>query len=178
MVKLPNKYSSWLISETELTQKSTKIIKVAKLLDKKFRRKSNTFLVEGENSVEACVQSNNLIELYCTKKYLTNNSKLDWILNHSNIKINLIDEKALKKITETENPNGLVGVSNKIVKKLEKSDLINKTFILILFDISDPGNLGTILRSADAFGVELVISVGNSADLESGKVVRSSAGSI
>ena len=178
MVKLPNKYSSWLVSETELTPKSTKIIKVSKLLDKKFRRKTNSFLIEGENALEACSRSGHLIELFCTKNYLTKNSKLDEILESSHLKINLINEKALIKITETENPSGIVGVSKTVIQDFIKSDLSEKTFILVLFDISDPGNLGTILRSADAFGADLTILVGNAVDILNGKVIRSSAGSI
>lgn len=178
MVKLPNKYSSWLVSETELTPKSTKIIKASKLLDKKFRRKTNSFLIEGENALEACSKSGNLIEIYCTKDYLFKNSKLDEILRSSKLRISLINENALKKITETESPSGIVGVSKAIIQDFTKSDLNDKSFVLVLFDISDPGNLGTILRSADAFGVDLIILVGNAVDVFNGKVIRSSAGSI
>lgn len=178
MVKLPNKYSSWLVSETELTPKSTKIIKASKLLDKKFRRKTNSFLIEGENALEACSKSGNLIEIYCTKDYLFKNSKLDEILRSSKLRISLINEKALKKITETESPSGIVGVSKAIIQDFTKSDLNDKSFVLVLFNISDPGNLGTILRSADAFGVDLIILVGNAVDVFNGKVIRSSAGSI
>ncbi len=58
------------------------------------------------------------------------------------------------------------------------NDLNNKNFVLVLFDISDPGNLGTIVRSADAFGVDLIVLVGNPVDITNGKIIRSSAGSI
>lgn len=167
-----------MVSETELTPKSTKIIKASKLLDKKFRRKTNSFLIEGENALEACSKSGNLIEIYCTKDYLFKNSKLDEILRSSKLRISLINENALKKITETESPSGIVGVSKAIIQDFTKSDLNDKSFVLVLFNISDPGNLGTILRSADAFGVDLIILVGNAVDVFNGKVIRSSAGSI
>ena len=178
MVKLPNKYSSWLVSETELSPKSTKIIKIAKLLDKKYRRKNNKFLIEGENAIEACAKSGNLLELFCTKNYLNKSTILEKILEDSKIELNIISQKSLEKITETENPAGIVGISNSIAKLLDNDDLLNKTFILVLFDISDPGNVGTILRSADAFGVDLIVLVGNAVDVSNGKIVRSSAGSI
>lgn len=178
MVKLLNNYSSWLVSETELSPKSTKIIKIAKLLDKKYRRKNNKFLIEGENAIEACAKSGNLLELFCTKNYLNKSTILEKILEDSKIELNLISQKSLEKITETENPAGIVGISNSIAKLLDNDDLLNKTFILVLFDISDPGNVGTILRSADAFGVDLVVLVGNAVDVSNGKIVRSSAGSI
>lgn len=178
MVKLLNNYSSWLVSETELSPKSTKIIKIAKLLDKKYRRKNNKFLIEGENAIEACAKSGNLLELFCTKNYLNKSTILEKILEDSKIELNLISQKTLEKITETENPAGIVGISNSIAKLLDNDDLLNKTFILVLFDISDPGNVGTILRSADAFGVDLVVLVGNAVDVSNGKIVRSSAGSI
>lgn len=178
MVKLLNNYSSWLVSETELSPKSTKIIKIAKLLDKKYRRKNNKFLIEGENAIEACAKSGNLLELFCTKNYLNKSTILEKILEDSKIELNLISQKSLEKITETENPAGIVGISNSIAKLLDNDDLLNKTFILVLFNISDPGNVGTILRSADAFGVDLVVLVGNAVDVSNGKIVRSSAGSI
>ena len=178
MVKLLNNYSSWLVSETELSPKSTKIIKIAKLLDKKYRRKNNKFLIEGENAIEACAKSGNLLELFCTKHYLNKSTILEKILEDSKIELNLISQKSLEKITETENPAGIVGISNSIAKLLDNDDLLNKTFILVLFDISDPGNVGTILRSADAFGVDLIVLVGNAVDVSNGKIVRSSAGSI
>ena len=178
MVKLLNNYSSWLVSETELSPKSTKIIKIAKLLDKKYRRKNNKFLIEGENAIEACAKSGNLLELFCTKNYLNKSTILEKILEDSKIELNLISQKSLEKITETENPAGIVGISNSIAKLLDNDDLLNKTFILVLFDISDPGNVGTILRSADAFGVDLIVLVGNAVDVSNGKIVRSSAGSI
>lgn len=178
MVKLLNNYSSWLVSETELSPKSTKIIKIAKLLDKKYRRKNNKFLIEGENAIEACAKSGNLLELFCTKNYLNKSTILEKILEDSKIELNIISQKSLEKITETENPAGIVGISNSIAKLLDNDDLLNKTFILVLFDISDPGNVGTILRSADAFGVDLIVLVGNAVDVSNGKIVRSSAGSI
>ena len=178
MVKLLNKYSSWLVSQTELGPKSTKIIKIAGLLEKRIRRNSNLFLVEGENAVEACANSGYLVEIYCTVDYLSKNIILDDLLKKTPIKINLITDKALKKISETESPAGIVGVSKSINKHLEKDDFVDKNFITVLFEISDPGNVGTILRSADAFGSDLVVIIGNSVDVTNGKIVRSSAGSI
>jgi TrmH family RNA methyltransferase len=135
-------------------------------------------LIEGENAVDACAKSGNLVEVYCTKDYLQKTSILENILKISKLKINLISEKTLEKITETDNPAGIVGVSKTITKIFEKDSLNNKNFIVLLFDISDPGNVGTILRSADAFGVDLVVLVGKSVDISNGKIVRSSAGSI
>lgn len=178
MVKLPNKYSSWLVSDTELSPKSTKIIKISKLLDKKYRRKSSQFLIEGDNAIDACAKSGNLIEIYCTKNYLNKSKTIENLFNKTKVDINLISEKTLEKITETDNPAGVVGVSKSIIKNLEIETLNDKNFILVLFDVSDPGNVGTIIRSADAFGVDLVVLVGNSVDISNGKLVRSSAGSI
>lgn len=178
MVKLLSKYSSWLVSQTELGPKSTKIIKISGLLEKRNRRNSNFFLVEGENAVEACANTGNLVEIFCTVDYLSKNIILDKLLKKVNIKINLVSDKALKKISDTESPAGIVGVSKSINKHLEKGDLVDKNFITVLFEISDPGNVGTILRSADAFGSDLVVIIGNSVDVTNGKIVRSSAGSI
>jgi len=178
LVKLPNKNSSWLVSDSELGPKSTKIIKVAKLLDKKNRRKTKTFLIEGENAVEACAKSGKLVEIYCTKKFLIKKTLIEQIQKIKEIPVNLVSEKALEKITETNSPAGIVGISTSVSTYLEEADFINKKFILILFDISDPGNVGTILRSADAFGVDLIVLVGQSVDISNGKIIRSSAGSI
>ncbi len=178
MAKRPNEFSSWLISETELSPKSTKIVQLAKLLDKKYRRKSSKFLVEGDNAVQACAKNHKLLELFATRNYLDKSDRIKEIIEFSNCKINLVDEKALRKITETESPAGIVALSASITKSLSIEDLSNKTFIIVLFDVSDPGNAGTIIRTADGFGADLIVFAGQTVDITNGKTIRASAGSV
>ena len=178
MAKLLKDNSSWLISETELSPKSTKIVQLAKLLDKKHRRKSSKFLIEGENAIEACAKNGKLVELYVTKKYLNRENRIKQIVENIDCKINLIDEKALQKITETDSPIGIVGLSEDISKTLSREFLSRKTFVIVLFNVSDPGNAGTIIRTADGFGADLIVFVGNTVDITNGKTIRASAGSV
>ena len=78
----------------------------------------------------------------------------------------------IKKLSNTISPQKIVGVC----KKLEEKELGNK--VLILDDIQDPGNLGTIIRSSVAFGIDSIVLSNNTVDLYNDKVLRSSEGMI
>ena len=136
------------------------------LKKKKFRLQHDLFLAEGIKVVEEFIQSNfKLNNLFCTNDYLN---------KFSIEKIQVITKNELKKISEFSTPNQVVGVFE--IPNQEKIKI--KGLTLVLDDINDPGNLGTIIRLCDWFGVDQLICSTNTVDCYNLKVVQASMGSL
>jgi len=139
-----------------------RIKNLSKLLDKKYRDIEGQFLVEGEHLVEEAYKSGLLLEVI----------KCEDVLGEYNVPTTLVTYEVIKKLSNTVNPQRIVGV----VKKIEEKELGNK--VLILDEIQDPGNLGTIIRSSLAFNIDSIVLSNNSVDMYNDKVLRSSEGMI
>ena len=139
-----------------------KIKEIKKLNTKKYRDQTGKFIVEGEHLVveaykkgvleEIILEETNDIDINAPKSYVTLN--------------------VLKYISELDNPSKIIG----ICKKVDKKDIANK--VLILDDVQDPGNLGTIIRSAVAFNIDTIILSKNCVDVYNSKVLRATQGMI
>ena len=137
-----------------------KIKEIKKLNEKKYRDKTNLFIVEGEHLVLEAYKTGCLKELFLDKDTLF---PLD-------VETNYVTNNVLKYISNLDTPQKVIG----ICKKKEESKLGNR--ILILDDIQDPGNLGTIIRSAVAFNFDTIVLSTGTVDLYNPKVVRSTKG--
>ena len=137
-----------------------KIKNLSKLLQKKYRDIENKFLVEGDHLVEEAKRSGLLLEVV----------KCEDVLGDYDVPTTLVTYDVIKKLSNTMNPQRIIGV----VRKPEEKELGNK--ILILDDIQDPGNLGTIIRSSLAFNIDSIVLSNNSVDVYNDKVIRSSEG--
>ena len=137
-----------------------KIKELKKLNIKKYRDQSNLFLVEGEHLVLEAYKKKLLEELF-----LEENAVLDL-----NVKTSYLSRNVIKFISELDNPSNIIG----LCKKVEKKEIGNK--ILVLDNIQDPGNFGTIIRSAVAFNIDTIIVSNNTVDLYNSKVIRASQG--
>ena len=140
-----------------------KIKELAKLKEKKYRDKSNTFLVETFHLVEEAYKNNLLEEVFILEGY-------DFNLD---VNKNVVTDSIMKKLSSTDTVPEIVGV----VKKKENKKIIGNK-ILILDRIQDPGNLGTLIRSAVAFNVDTIILSNDTVDLYNSKVLRSAQGMI
>ena len=89
-----------------------------------------------------------------------------------------VSEAVMKAMSDTVTPQGIVTVCFKPELQLDDMSLSKEPFIVYLYQIQDPGNAGTILRSADAMGVDAVVVSPDSVDMFSPKVVRATAGSL
>lgn len=139
------------------------------LLTPKGRKEHSAFIIEGVRQVEQFSLSKNvkLLEILTTEP----------LKFQTNAPIRYINHSQLCKITETKTPNGVIAVA--AIKKVNEIDEnTTKSNILLLEDIQDPGNVGTLIRSAAAFGFSAVIVSRGCADVYSPKVVRSSGGAI
>lgn len=140
-----------------------KIKDLKKLNIKKYRDQANLFLVEGEHIVLEAYKTGYLKELI-----LANNKNFSL-----DIETNYVTDNVLHYITNLETPQNILGVCKKIDKKL-----VSGNRILILDGIQDPGNLGTIIRSAVAFNIDTIIISKDSVDIYNPKVIRASQGLI
>lgn len=142
----------------EITSVNNKLVKeLAKLNESKYRKLTNTFVVEGKHLVTEARNNNLIIDAYSIEE------------KEGYIKVS---EEVMKKICNTDT----VVTEIAVCKMLEKKELSNK--ILILDSIQDPGNLGTLLRTAKAFNFNTVVLGLNTVDLYNPKVIRSSQGAI
>lgn len=139
-----------------------KIKELKKLNMKKYRDESNLFLIEGEHLVLEAYKKGVLKELL-----LEENTKLNLDVDTSYLSRNVI-----KYLSELDNPSNIIG----ICEKMSEQELGNK--VLVLDDIQDPGNLGTIIRSAVAFNIDSIVVSTNTVDIYNSKVIRASQGMI
>tara|TARA_B110000444_G_C18695198_1_gene526231 strand:- start:51 stop:803 length:753 start_codon:yes stop_codon:yes gene_type:complete len=150
-------------------------IKALTLLHKKKERlKHQRYIIEGSRIIEAYLESKKLLdEIYCTNNYLLKNNNLIEKIKNKNIDINLITEKELNRISNTINSSGIIGVC-----QISQAQNINykSNIWLYLFELTDPGNIGSLIRSASWFGIKNIAFSPFSIDPYNPKVVRSSMG--
>ncbi len=143
-------------------------VKILQSLDKKkFRQKYNLFLVEGNKTIRELINSNYKI----TDLFSVNPNEL-LELNSSANRVTEISETELKKISFLQNPKDSVAVC-----EIPENKILDSDFNLVLDGIQDPGNLGTIIRLADWFGISQIVCSEDTVDVYNPKVIMSSMGS-
>lgn len=161
----------------ELTSINNDIVKHAvKLQLKKYRDDSGLFLLEGEKSIqEAIAFGIDIKELFINAKSKNLLSELQKKVK-IDVQIYLTSDAVLKKISSTDSAPDIVAVS--VQKKFALKDIKSAKRVLLIEDIKDLGNLGTILRSAKAFSQEAIVLYGDTADIYNPKCVRASVGNL
>lgn len=156
----------------EITSVNNDLVKqTVKLQQKKYRDKENKFLLEGMKCIEEAYQAGVDIEYVFVLK-----EKAE-LYKYLGEKIVITTEPVLKKISTTDSAPDAVGVAFK--KIYSYVDLKNAKKVVLLENIKDLGNLGTILRTSTAFGADAVVLYGNECtDLYNPKCVRSSVGNL
>lgn len=140
---------------------------------KKQRQKYGQFIVEGEKSIKELLKSRFKIDrVYATTQYLETNP-----LSFKNIKVIPIDEKELAAISVHQTPQQLLALIDIPQNKLSGSD-VDHGLILGLDNLQDPGNLGTIIRIADWYGISTIICSPDCTDVYNPKCINSTMGSI
>lgn len=178
MSKHPNSANHHSTESEVLTVRSNKISSALDLLNKKNRILRSEFLVEGPHSVEEVVKANLCKHVFVTRDFALTNNKLMSEIAKKRIDIYEAEDLAIEKLSETLSPQGIIAVADFVATKLEDEDIDIANFAVVLSNVRDPGNAGTIIRVADAAGADLVVFAGTSVDPHNGKVVRASAGSI
>jgi TrmH family RNA methyltransferase len=144
----------------------------------KERKAAGQFVAEGLQCVrEALVaKSGPTIETL----YVTSNGrrKLEELADLASLNVVDVSDEVMKEMSETITPQGILAVCAIPNVSLDSLTLNGSRRFIYLSEVQDPGNAGTILRSADAFAMDAVITSPGSVDMYSPKVVRSTAGSL
>lgn len=165
---------------TVIKSKDNETIKhIKKLKEKKYREEYKEFIIEGAKMIEEAIQENANIKSViicddCKNQCAIPNELMYEIAKKKCI---YVDEKIFSTITDVINPQGIMAIVEKTDSKEEKIDYSQDVF-LILDNIQDPGNMGTILRTADSLNINQIIVSKGSADIYNLKVVRSTMGAI
>jgi len=142
---------------------------------KKYRHKNTTFIAEGENWFnEVIVAKASVIHIYTSNQNIYNTAANIKDYQHN---VTLINEKTLDKISQQKTPNKVVCLLPFFKHQLN-TKILQKKFTLVCDDIRDPGNLGTIIRTACWFGIEQVILSESCVDVYNPKVVQASMGTL
>lgn len=163
-----------------ITSSSNKIIKNIKLLHKKKDRwKARRFFIEGIRSVEQCIKAGSKIVHIVYSAELLNQDGDSFLsdIENENYDIYKVPEKIFKGLSDTDNPQGILAVVE-FNECLLEDVFKEENFFIILDRVKDPGNLGTIIRTADAFGANGVIVTSGCVDVYNPKTIRSTMGSI
>ena len=144
----------------------------------KERKSTGQFVAEGMQCAREALASGSGPQIETL--YLTANgrSKVEEIADVSGFNTFDVSDEVMKEMSETITPQGILAICNIPRNDLSSIPLNGSRKFIYLSEVQDPGNAGTILRSADAFGMDAVITSPGSVDMYSPKVVRSTAGSL
>lgn len=162
-----------------ITSKDNELIKhIRKLKDKKYRDESNEYLVEGVKLVEEAVKENAKIKqiIVCEDTTRTYEIPTHIMLEIARYECISVSNKIFNIITQVTNPQGIMAIIEKNAQDAQID--YSQDIIVVLDDVQDPGNLGTILRTVDSIGLNQIIVSKGTADAFNSKVVRSTMGAI
>lgn len=147
------------------SKQNTKIKEICKLInDKSYRKERNEFVIEGFHLLEMALEDKLVKAIFSLEPIKNIDEK---ITNY------IVSEDILKKISTQKNPQGVVAICS-----MRKEKEISHNNVLYLDEVSDPGNLGTLLRTALAFSFKDVILSKGSVSLYNEKTISSSQGAI
>lgn len=165
----------------EITSSKNPLIKEIKsLYRRKERWKSKLFIIEGIKIIdEAILNKITLRNVIYTDKLLSTNDGMDFFQKIQNLNnIVYVPENIFSEISDTENPQGVIGIAEFKTNDIEDIFNINNPLLLYLDGVQDPGNMGTIIRTGDAFKITGIILGDGCVDPYNPKVIRATMGSI
>jgi TrmH family RNA methyltransferase len=150
-------------------------VTIKSLHDKKYRQKTGLFLVEGEKSVVETLNSDFEIKtLLATKPFYLKYLKL---INDKKINCEIVELGEIEKVSTLESNNAALAVVKQKVTKDLAFEINQDEIVLALDNVRDPGNLGTIIRIADWYGIRKIIASTGTVDLYNPKVISATKGS-
>jgi TrmH family RNA methyltransferase len=155
-----------------------RVAKAVRLKKRALREKDRRFLVEGAQAVGEAVGSGATVhEVFHTADPETRLLPVISAARDRGIRLTEVSDAVMARLTSTVTPQGLVAVADFVDVSLDRVPETART-IPILVEVRDPGNAGTIVRSADAAGADAVVFTRSSVDIYNEKVVRATAGSL
>ncbi|MDG4770619.1 RNA methyltransferase [Solwaraspora sp. WMMD792] len=161
------------------TTRTPRIVAARRLHRRRDRDATRRFLAEGPQAVREALAVPGLVrELFTTAAGRTRHTDLTVAAASAGIDVSTVDDAALTALAETVNPQGVVAVCDHLDVTLDSALRRRPALAAVLVEIRDPGNAGTVLRTADAAGAGAVVFAGAAVDPYNGKCVRASAGSL
>jgi len=159
--------------------RSARVTEVRHLYDRRHRAERGAFVVEGPQAVREAL-GQGVAELYLTEAAAQRYPEFLDRAAECGARTSLATDEVLAAMSETRQPQGVIAVCPLVTRPLKDvfGGLGSAPLVVILDRVSDPGNAGTIIRTADAMGADAVILTEGSVDPHNGKCVRSTAGSI
>ena len=153
------------------TVRTPRVVAARRLHRRRDREETGRFLAEGPQAVREALRAGLVVELFGTAQALA---------RHPDLSAGAcpVTEEALGVLAETVAPQGLVAVCTAPDVPLESALARQPRLVAVLVEVRDPGNAGTVLRTADAAGAGTVVFAGEAVDPYNGKCVRASAGSL
>jgi RNA methyltransferase, TrmH family len=152
--------------------KNPKVAAVVRLKKRAFRDEDRAFLVEGAQGVAEALAAHRLSRLFVTDAL----TPLTVQAQAAGVPVEVVSEDVMGKLTSTVTPQGVVGIAPFV--DVELDSLPEVGCVAVLHEVRDPGNAGTVIRSADAAGAGGVVFTDSSVDPYNPKTVRASAGSL
>ncbi|MDG4788161.1 RNA methyltransferase [Micromonospora sp. WMMD1102] len=161
------------------TPRTPRIVAARRLHRRRDRDTTGRFLAEGPQAVrEALAVPGVVVELFGTPAGLDRYAELAGIAARADVPVSPVTDDALAALTETVAPQGIVAVCARLDVPIGTALDRRPRLVATLAEIRDPGNAGTVLRTADAAGAGAVVFAGDAVDPYNGKCVRASAGSL
>ncbi|TDX49086.1 TrmH family RNA methyltransferase [Orenia marismortui] len=151
------------------------------LYRKKYRRQENRFVLEGVRIIEEAIKEKaNIHQVFYSNYLLRNQRGEDLVkdLKTLNIEVVKVSDNIIQKVADTESPQGILAIIDKVEYSLSEILDDDNNLILIVDQVQDPGNLGTIIRTADAAGIDGVITTKGTVSLYNQKTIRATMGSL
>ncbi|MGL5312771.1 MAG: TrmH family RNA methyltransferase [Peptostreptococcaceae bacterium] len=165
-----------------ITAKDNDKVKYTKsLLKSKNRNKESKFIIEGYRILTLAIECNAKIDyVFINEDFEKKQEHTEFleVLKNKNINTYKTTNKIFNELVDTENTQGILAVVKFKQRTIEENLKEDHRFVLILDRIQDPGNMGTIIRTADAAGVDAIIALKGCVDIYNPKVIRSTMGSI
>jgi RNA methyltransferase, TrmH family len=167
----------------QILSPSNQYIKLtASLQQKKYRDETGLFFVEGNRLVREAIDSSWPMEFALISETESIDAPTQRVLEALTAKdcpVMTVPESLYRKISDTESPQGLLAVLRQQAASLEEVAVNEKSSLWVILDaIQDPGNVGTIIRTADAAGATGVLLAADCADIYAGKTLRATMGSL
>ena len=160
--------------------RSPRVRRIAKLAKKSERQETGAFLLEGPQSLREALtyRPELLLEVYGTPTAMERHRDLAQLVEQHGVPFEYITEEVLDQMADTVTPQGVIAVCRMFPVSAKELFAGEPKLIVVLEEVRDPGNAGTIIRAADAAGADGVILTGRSIDPYNPKVVRSTTGSL
>ena len=165
-----------------ITAKDNDKVKYTKsLLKSKNRNKESKFIIEGYRILTLAIECNAKIDyVFINEDFEKKTEHVEFleILKSKNINTYKTTNKIFNELVDTESTQGILAVVKFNQRTIQENLKDEHRFVVILDRIQDPGNMGTIIRTADAAGVDAIIALKGCVDIYNPKVIRSTMGSI